>query len=63
MKAMMLTGIREMEMKEVPDPVLKNPDDVKIRLLVLGNLRIGYSLLYTGQDRFPGCQISLYCWP
>jgi L-iditol 2-dehydrogenase len=36
MKAMMLTGIREMEMKEVPDPVLKNPDDVKIKLLVLG---------------------------
>jgi len=36
MKAMMLTGIREMEMKEVPDPVLKNQDDVKIKLLVLG---------------------------
>ena len=36
MKAMMLTGIREMEMKEVPDPVLKNPDDVKIKMLVLG---------------------------
>ena len=33
---MMLTGIREMVMNEVPDPVLKNPDDVKIRLLVLG---------------------------
>ena len=36
MKAMMLTGIREMEIREVPDPVLKNPNDVKIRLLVLG---------------------------
>jgi len=36
MKTMMLTGIREMEMKEVPDPVLKYPNDVKIRLLVLG---------------------------
>jgi L-iditol 2-dehydrogenase len=36
MKAMILTGIREMEMREVPDPVLKNPDDVKIRMLVLG---------------------------
>ena len=36
MKAMMLTGIREMEMKEVPDPVLENPNDVRIRLLVLG---------------------------
>jgi L-iditol 2-dehydrogenase len=36
MKAMMLTGIREMEMKEVPDPVILNPGDVKIRILVLG---------------------------
>jgi L-iditol 2-dehydrogenase len=36
MKAMMLTGIRQMEMKEVPDPVLLNPGDVKIRMLVLG---------------------------
>jgi len=36
MKAMMLVGIREMEMMEVPDPVLKSADDVKIRLLVLG---------------------------
>jgi L-iditol 2-dehydrogenase len=36
MKAMMLTGIREMEMKEVPDPVLKKPDEVKIKLQVLG---------------------------
>jgi L-iditol 2-dehydrogenase len=36
MKAMILTGIRTMEMKDVPDPVIKNPDDVKIKLLVLG---------------------------
>jgi L-iditol 2-dehydrogenase len=36
MKAMMLTGIREMEMKEVRDPVLMNPDDVKIRILTVG---------------------------
>jgi len=32
----MLTGIREMELKEVPDPIIVNPDDVKIKLLVLG---------------------------
>lgn len=32
----MLTGIRQMELREVPDPVLSNPHDVKIRLLVLG---------------------------
>jgi L-iditol 2-dehydrogenase len=36
MKAMMLTGIRQMELREVPDPDLLNPDDVKIRLLALG---------------------------
>ena len=36
MKAMMLTGIREMEMKEVPDPLLVSPFDVKIQMLVLG---------------------------
>ncbi len=36
MKAMMLTGIRKMEMKEVPDPVIIKPDDVKIKMLVLG---------------------------
>jgi L-iditol 2-dehydrogenase len=36
MKAMMLTGIRQMEMREVPDPVIKNPLEVKIRMSVLG---------------------------
>lgn len=36
MKAMMLTGIRQMEMKDVPDPVIKNPKDVKIKMSVLG---------------------------
>jgi L-iditol 2-dehydrogenase len=36
MKAMMLTGIRQMEMKEVPDPVLRGPKDVKIKMKVLG---------------------------
>jgi len=36
MKAMMLTGIREIEMKEVPDPVLLNPEDVKIKIVALG---------------------------
>lgn len=32
----MLTGIRKMEMKEVPDPVIKEPDEVKIKMLTLG---------------------------
>ncbi len=36
MKAMMLTGIRQMEMMEIPEPVLIKPNDVKIRMSVLG---------------------------
>jgi L-iditol 2-dehydrogenase len=36
MKAMMLTGIRQMEMKNVPDPEIKNQKDVKIKMSVLG---------------------------
>jgi len=36
MKAMMLTGIRQLEMKEIPEPVLTKPNDVKIRMSVLG---------------------------
>lgn len=36
MKAMMLTGIRQMEMKDIPEPVLVKPNDVKIRMSVLG---------------------------
>ena len=36
MKAMMLTGIRQMEMKEIPEPLVINPNDVKIRMSVVG---------------------------
>jgi L-iditol 2-dehydrogenase len=36
MKAMMLTGIRQMEMSEIPEPVLVNSNDVKIRMSVMG---------------------------
>lgn len=32
----MLTGIRQMEMREVNDPVIKQPDDVRIRMLAVG---------------------------
>ena len=32
----MLTGIREMEMKEVPDPVITNRNEVKIRMSAVG---------------------------
>jgi len=36
MKAMMLTGIRQMEMKEVPTPALLNDRDVRIKMKTLG---------------------------
>lgn len=36
MKAMMLTGIRKMEMKDIPEPEIVNPNDVKIRMSVVG---------------------------
>jgi L-iditol 2-dehydrogenase len=36
MKAMMLTGIRQMDMKDIPEPFLVKPNDVKIRMSVLG---------------------------
>jgi len=36
MKAMMLTGIRKMEMKDIPEPMIVNPIDVKIKMSVLG---------------------------
>jgi L-iditol 2-dehydrogenase len=36
MKAIMLTGIRQMEMKNIPEPVLIKPNDVKIKMSVVG---------------------------
>ena len=36
MKAMKLTGLRQMEMIELPEPYISGPKDVKIRMSVLG---------------------------
>jgi L-iditol 2-dehydrogenase len=36
MKAMMLTGIRQMAMNEIPEPLILKPNDVKIRMSVVG---------------------------
>ena len=36
MKAFQLTSVRKMEMREVPDPVLRSPRDVLIRMKALG---------------------------
>lgn len=36
MKAMMLTGIRQMEMREISEPMVLKPNEVKIKMLVVG---------------------------
>jgi L-iditol 2-dehydrogenase len=36
MKSMMLTGIRQMELKEIPEPQITYPEDVKIKMLAVG---------------------------
>jgi L-iditol 2-dehydrogenase len=36
MKTMMLTGIRQMEIQQTPDPMIINPKDVKIKMKVIG---------------------------
>ena len=36
MKAMMLTGIRQMEMRDVPTPAILNDRDVRIKMKTLG---------------------------
>lgn len=36
MKAMMLTGIRQMEMRDVPDPEIRGDTDVLIRMVAVG---------------------------
>jgi L-iditol 2-dehydrogenase len=36
MKSMMLTGLRQMEMRDIPEPGIVKPDDVKIRMSVVG---------------------------
>jgi L-iditol 2-dehydrogenase len=36
MKAMMLTGIRQMELKDIAEPQIVKPNDVKIKMSVLG---------------------------
>jgi L-iditol 2-dehydrogenase len=36
MKAMMLTGIRQMQMSDIPEPALVNENDVKIKMSVVG---------------------------
>ena len=49
MKAMMLTGIRQMEMMDVPDPKIENDTDVLIRMKVIGVCGSDVHYYETGQ--------------
>ena len=60
MKSMMLTGIRQMEMKEVPDPVINKPGDVKIKMSVVGIC--GSDIHYYTQGKI-GSQVVKYPFP
>jgi L-iditol 2-dehydrogenase len=57
MKAMMLTGIRQMEMMEIPEPSVTGPKDVKIRMSVIGIC--GSDIHYYANGRI-GSQIVEY---
>ncbi|MBN2763708.1 MAG: alcohol dehydrogenase catalytic domain-containing protein [Bacteroidales bacterium] len=60
MKSMMLTGIRQMEMKEVPVPDIKNDTDVLIRMKRLGVC--GSDIHYYTTGRI-GSQVVSYPFP
>lgn len=60
MKTMMLTGIRQMEMQQVPDPLLINDTDVLIRMKVIGVC--GSDVHYYKSGRI-GSQVVQYPFP
>ena len=60
MKSIQLTGIRQMEMVEVPDPKLKKPTDVLIRMQVVGVC--GSDVHYYATGRI-GSQVVEYPFP
>ncbi|MHC4887112.1 MAG: zinc-dependent alcohol dehydrogenase [Planctomycetota bacterium] len=60
MKAMMLTGIRAMEMRELPDPKIVNPTDVLIRMKALGVCGSDVHYYTTGKI---GSQVVEYPFP
>jgi L-iditol 2-dehydrogenase len=57
MKAMMLTGIRAMEMRDVPEPTIIKSDDVKIKMSVMGIC--GSDIHYYTQGKI-GTQVVRY---
>ena len=60
MKTMFLTGIRQMEMKEVPKPMLTNDTDVLIKMKVLGVCGSDIHYYTTGKI---GSQVVQYPFP
>ncbi len=60
MKAMVLTGIRQMEMRDVPDPVLENDTDVLIKMDTVGVCGSDVHYYETGQI---GSQVVQYPFP
>jgi L-iditol 2-dehydrogenase len=60
MKSMMLTGIRQMEMIEVPEPVIVNRGDVKIKMSVVGVC--GSDVHYFTKGKI-GSQVVQYPFP
>jgi len=60
MKAMQLTGIRKMEMNEVPNPVIKKPTDVLVKMKVVGVCGSDVHYYLTGKI---GSQIVQYPFP
>ncbi len=60
MKTMMLTGIREMEMKEVPKPMIINDKDVLIKMKVVGVCGSDVHYYTTGKI---GSQVVEYPFP
>jgi L-iditol 2-dehydrogenase len=57
MKSMMLTGIRQMELRDIPEPVIINSNDVKIKMLVVGVC--GSDIHYFTQGKI-GSQVVKY---
>jgi L-iditol 2-dehydrogenase len=60
MRSMMLTGIRQMGFIEIPEPVITNPGDVKIKMSVVGVC--GSDIHYYTQGRI-GSQVVEYPFP
>jgi L-iditol 2-dehydrogenase len=56
MKAMMLTGIRQMDIREVTEPNIVNPNDVKIKMSVVGVC--GSDIHYYTQGRIGSQKVS-----